>query len=470
MPMYERFKENIIEKGLLKEGEGLVLGISGGPDSICMLSLFIRLMDEWDLRLVPVHLNHMLRGEDSQKDALFVSEFCRQNGLECISHEIDVARMSEEWKISLEEAGRKIRYGLFASAAKEKGCSRIALGQNLNDQAETIMMRIMRGTGLKGLSGIEHIRDGVFIRPILIFTRDEIESYCRDKGLKPRTDLTNLEPVYTRNKIRLELLPYIEKNFNKRISESLFRMGDMLREDGNFIECAAEEEFEKIAKEKKDGAIEMSRDGFNGIHKAVRARVLRHAVKKVKGNLVNVTGERVSAALEAIERDSNNRTIEFPGFVDVLTSGGMISVRQRETDAQKVEFEYSLKMGETLCVEETGDLVKTEKMPFKEEISGSSDPWTVFIDAGKVRNESLKVRNRRDGDRFSPLGMNGTKKLKDFMIDEKIDKARRDSVLLLCDGDEIVWVAGHRMSDLYKVEKGTENLLEITVAQACYEK
>src|SRR6056297_50172 len=470
MDMYERFKENIIEKGLLEKGQGLVLGISGGPDSICMLSLFIKLMHEWNLRLVPVHLNHMLRGEDSKKDALYVSEFCRKNSLECLSYEKDVSGMSEKWKISLEEAGRKIRYDLFTAAAKENGCRRIALGQNLNDQAETILMRIMRGTGLKGLSGIEHIREGIFIRPILIFKRAEIENYCHENGLNPRTDLTNLEPVYTRNKIRLELLPYIENNFNEKISEALFRMGDMLREDSEFIEYTAKKEFEKIARVQKEGEVLIGRDDFNKMHKALKARVLRNAVKLVKGNLVNVTGERVSAALYAIEKAAVSKTIEFPGIVYVKIAGGMISVCKRKNDFQKAEFEYPLEIGETLYVEETGNSIRIEKMPLPENIAEKFDPWTVFIDAGKVANKSLSVRNRRRGDRFSPLGMNGTKKLKDFMIDMKIDKTKRDSVLLICDGDEIVWVAGHRMSGIYKVDSGTENVLKITILRTCYEK
>src|SRR6056297_124295 len=470
MDMYDRFKENIIEKGLLEKGYGVVLGISGGPDSICMLSLFLRLKNEWDLRIVPVHINHMLRGEDSKKDALFVSEFCRQNGLECMTYEMDISGMSEKWKMSLEEAGRKVRYGLFESAAKETGCGRIALGQNLNDQAETILMRIMRGTGLKGLAGIEHMRDGIFIRPILIFKREEIENYCKENGLNPRTDLTNLEPVYTRNKIRLELLPYIENNFNEKISEALFRMGDMLREDSDFIEYAAEKEFEKIAVVRDGSGVFISRDDFNGIHKALRSRILRRAVEEVKGNLTDVTGERVSAALHSIERAKGKKTIEFPGFVDVTIAGGKISVCKRKTDFKKIEFEYALEMGEPVYVKETGDLIKIEKMPFAEGFEGKSNTWTVFIDEGKLANKFLKVRNRRNGDRFSPLGMNGTKKLKDFMMDSKIEETKRDSVLLICDGDEIAWVAGHRMSDIYKLDASTENVLKITILPTCYEK
>lgn len=470
MAMYERFKKNIVEKGLLEKGQGLVLGISGGPDSICMLSLFVRLKNEWDLKIVPVHLNHMLRGEDSKKDALFVSEFCRQNGLECLSYEMDIFGMSEKLKISLEEAGRKARYDLFTSAAKKNGCSRIALGQNLNDQAETILMRIMRGTGLKGLAGIEHMRDGIFIRPILIFKRSEIENYCKENGLNPRTDLTNLEPVYTRNKIRLELLPYIENNFNEKISEALFRMGGMLREDSDFIEHEAEKEFEKIAKVDNGNGVLISREDFNKIHKALKTRILRRAVQEVKGNLTDVTEERVSAALDSIERAAGKKTIEFPGFVDVIITSGMISVRKRKNGFKRNEFEYTLEIGETFCMEETGDLIKIERMPFEKGFDRSSNPWTVFIDEGKVANGFLKVRNRRNGDRFFPLGMKGTKKLKDFMIDNKIEKTKRDSVLLICDGDEIAWVAGHRMSDLYKVDAGTENVLKITIVRTCYEK
>jgi tRNA(Ile)-lysidine synthase len=470
MDMFERFKKNIIEKRLLKRGDTVVLGISGGPDSICMLSLFLRLKEEWDLVLIPVHLNHMLRGEDSERDAAFVSEFCRQNGLECVSFERDVSGMAAKWKMSLEEAGRRIRYDLFMSVAKDNNSSCIVLGQNKNDQAETILMRMMRGTGLRGLAGIEHKRENLFVRPILIFKRFEIEHYCAENELNPRIDLTNLEPVYTRNKIRLELLPYIEENFNNKIIDSLYRMGDMLRNDSDFIENEAAKAFAKIAEVSADGRVSIAREDFNREHRAIKTRILRRAIKIVKGNLINITGERVLSALNAIERTSTKKTIEFPGSIDVTIQGNLINVFIKELCQVTANFEYELKMGERLCIEETSDLLEMEVLPFLQARKMPTDACTVFIDAGKLGRETLSVRNRRIGDRFSPLGMKGTKKLKDFMIDEKIEKEKRDSVLLLCDGNEIIWVARHRMSELYKTDSGTKNVLKITIRQACYEK
>lgn len=470
MAMLERFKKNIIEKRLLKRGDTVVLGISGGPDSICMLSLFLRLKEEWDLILIPVHLNHLLRGEDSVRDALFVSEFCRQNGLECLSFERDVSGMAAKWKISIEEAGRRIRYDIFMSVAKDNNSRCIALGQNRNDQAETILMRMMRGTGLKGLAGIEHKRDNLFVRPILIFKRFEIERYCVRNELNPRTDLTNLEPVYTRNKIRLELLPYIEENFNNKIIDSLYRMGDMLRTDSDFIENEAAKAFDEMAKIYEGGRVSIARKDFDREHRAVKTRILRLAIKIAKGNLINITGERVLSAINAIERTSAKKTIEFPGSIDVTIQGNLIDVSIKEVCQATADFEYVLKIGETLYIEETGDLIEMEVVPFSQAFNMRMDDRTVFIDAGKVDSESLRVRNRRMGDRFSPLGMKGTKKLKDFLIDEKVEKGKRDSVLLLCDENEIIWVAGYRMSELYKTDSDTKNMLKITIRQACYEK
>jgi len=470
MAMFERFKKNIVEKELLKKGDTVVLGISGGPDSICMLSLFLRLREEWDLILIPVHINHMLRGEDSARDALFVSEFCRQNGLEYVSVERDVSGMAVKWKMSIEEAGRRIRYDLFRSVAKDNNSRCIALGQNQNDQAETILMRIMRGTGLKGLAGIEHKRDKLFIRPILIFKRLEIEHYCAENELNPRTDLTNLEPVYTRNKIRLELLPYIEANFNNKIIDSLYRMGEMIRNDSDFIEKVAAKAFDEMAEVSECGRVSIAREDFNREHIAVKTRILRRAIKIVKGNMINITGERVLSAINAIEMASIKKTIEFPGSIDVTIQGKLISVSVKERRQVTAEFEYALKIGEKLCIEETGNLIEMELIPFSKEFKLRTDAWTVFIDAGKVESASLSVRNRRIGDRFSPLGMKGTKKLKDFLIDEKVEKVKRDGVLLICDENEIIWVAGHRMSELYKTDAGTKNMLKITILQACYEK
>jgi len=470
MDMFERFKKNIIEKRLLKKEDAIVLGISGGPDSIFMLSLFLRLKKEWNLKLIPVHLNHMLRGEDSKRDAEFVSAFCRQNGLECISFERDVAGMAEKWKMSLEEAGRKIRYELMMEVADNNKSTCIALGQNRNDQAETILMRMMRGTGLMGLAGIEHKREDLFIRPILIFKRSEIENYCLENGLEPRIDLTNLEPVYTRNKIRLELIPYIEDNFNKRIIDSLYRMGDMLRTDNDFIENAAVKAFDEMAELLEDGSVSIARNVFIQEHRAIKTRLLRHAIRIVKGNLINITGERISSAVNLIERAADKKTIEFPGAIDIMIKGNKISVAEKSIKRLSEEFEYQLKMSEELCITEAGFSIETQVFPIKKALEMPLDARTVFIDADKVDGQVLRVRNRRNGDRFVPFGMKGTKKLKDFMIDEKIEKEKRDTILLVCDQNRIIWVAGYRISELYKVDSTTKNVLKITIKQACYEK
>lgn len=448
----------------------MVLGVSGGPDSICMLSLFLEIKEEWHLTLVPVHLNHMIRGPAADEDALYVSEFCKTKGLECMVFKRDIAALAENQNMSLEEAGRKMRRDLLRGVALQMGADRIALGQNRNDQAETLLMRIMRGTGLQGLTGIGHMRENLFIRPLLIFDRSEIERYCTEQGLAPRIDRTNLLSIYTRNKIRLELLPLMQTGFNEKVVDALFRMGEILRTDSDYIEKEARDAFDEIAVKRETGEVCFAREAFCGKHEALQARILRYALESVKGDMTNISQERVSAAVEIIKKARGRRRLEFPGNLEVSISGDSVHVGYAHVKEKGPSFEYALIPGGFCHIEETGDLIETEIMDFDGSLLGQSDKQTVFVDFDKLNHEALSVRNRRNGDAFTPIGMKGSKKVKDFLIDEKIEWSFRDRIPLICDGSRIIWVAGHRLSDVCKTDKGTKTALKITIRQGCYEK
>ena len=245
--IFEKTLSTIKKYNLIEKGDKIVLGLSGGPDSVCLLHILNRLREVLDIEVYAAHLNHQIRGLEAQQDALYVSQLCESLGVTFFVKSINVPQYCKDNKLSLEEGARKLRYEMFFEIKESLNANKIAIAHNMNDQAETVLMRMMRGTGLQGLKGIDYIRDGVIIRPILDIERSEIEAYCEEHKLNPRIDSTNLESIYTRNKIRLELIPYMKENFNSNVTESIVRMSNSLKCDNELIEEEAIKQFRNIS-------------------------------------------------------------------------------------------------------------------------------------------------------------------------------------------------------------------------------
>lgn len=254
--MIEKILKTIKKYNLIENGDSIVVGVSGGPDSICLLHVLYCLRDELGIRIYAVHINHMLRGSEADMDQDYVRRFCSDKGIQLFERSVDVRAVSDAKGISLEEAGREARYQEFRTVAEITGSGKIAVAHNKNDQAETILMHIIRGTGLDGLKGMEYNRGGV-IRPLLDISRSEIEYYCDQQGLSPRIDSSNLENIYTRNKIRLDLIPYINKLLDIDISNSLIRMASLIKDDSIYIEGCVKEAYEGCVAEKDSNSIIM---------------------------------------------------------------------------------------------------------------------------------------------------------------------------------------------------------------------
>ncbi|MEW8956858.1 tRNA lysidine(34) synthetase TilS, partial [Clostridium sp.] len=221
--MIVKVRDFVKENNMISKNDKVLVALSGGPDSICLIHILNELKDELGIEILAAHLNHCLRGEDANKDEEYVREFCKSLNIQCYVKRVDINRYAKERALSSEMAGREARYEFFNDLKEEFNINKIAVAHNLNDQAETVLMRLMRGTGIEGLIGIRPVRDNIYIRPILSLNRHEIEAYCEDNKLLPRIDKTNLETIYSRNKVRLELIPYIEKNFNEDIINTLNR-------------------------------------------------------------------------------------------------------------------------------------------------------------------------------------------------------------------------------------------------------
>jgi tRNA(Ile)-lysidine synthetase, N-terminal domain len=237
---------------MLNKGDKIIIALSGGPDSICLAHMLSKIKDIYGITLYAAHVNHCLRGQEADEDEEYARSFCSENNIEFYSRRIDIKVMAKEKNLSSETAGREARYAYFDELKATLKADKIALAHNLNDQAETVLMRIMRGSGMEGLYGIKPVRDGIYIRPILGLSRSEIESYCKENNLTPRIDKSNLENIYNRNKVRLELIPYIQENFNKDIVNTLSRLSYIISRDNDFIEGFAKNRYDKYCSSEKN--------------------------------------------------------------------------------------------------------------------------------------------------------------------------------------------------------------------------
>ena len=343
--LIEKVRKTVKEHTLIGRGNEIVLGLSGGPDSVCLFHVLMQIADEMDLSIHPVHVNHMFRPGAADRDQEYVERLCAENGLECRSFTVDCTALAEEKDLTPEEAGRMARYEAFYKVASElkvkdqrdessKEIPRvlIAVAQNANDQAETVLQRIIRGTGPDGLAGLAYKRyekDIPVIRPLLDITRDEIEEYCEKHGLDPVTDHTNNEPVYLRNRIRLELLPLLE-DYNSNIVRTLARLARISASDRAYLQKKTDEAFaeaviheDRSPKEASEGRILMDRVKLAGMEDTIRHRVVRSAFEKI-GLVQDITEERLVAADAIILKKQGPKTVEFPHGYSLTVREGRV--------------------------------------------------------------------------------------------------------------------------------------------------
>lgn len=459
--MKKKILKTITEHNLITAGMHIVLGLSGGPDSVCLFSVLCQLAEDMNLTIHPVHINHKFRPGAAEEDQAYVEELCRSRGLCCRSFVYDCPAIAKEQKLTPEEAGRNARYEAFFKVAEEirsQGVPAekiaVAVAQNANDQCETILFRIMRGTGTDGISGIAYKRDGedgiAVIRPLLDITRDEIEKYCAEQGLEPRVDHTNSETVYTRNRIRLELIPYLAENFNSNIVETVNRLGRIAAEDREYMYQEARTIFDKIREpeptekhgtdrqaEKCSQAVSIFTAPLETLHPAIRFRVYNIALENagMKGNVTR-------AHLEAVERvrTSSNpsaRTELADGF-GVYRAYDRLVFCGRDMQAAGSETLQPSESSWKLTVMNRQEYCKFVEVVQASEAIHPVHLYGAFSGRAMETGARPELRTRRDGDTITIKG--GTKKLQDFFTDCKVPKMYRDKMLLLAVGSRVLWV------------------------------
>ncbi|MDT8316916.1 MAG: tRNA lysidine(34) synthetase TilS [bacterium] len=457
--MFSEFIKTIKKYSLLSGGEKVLVGVSGGIDSMVLLALLQRFVDKFKGGLVVAHLNHGLRGDESDRDEEFVKSAAKKMDLVCITKKIDIGHIALKEGLNLQDAARRERYAFFGEVFKDQDCDRIALGHNSDDQAETVLMRIIRGSGIKGLGGIPPER-GVIIRPIIELSRENIADYASVKGIDFREDSSNLKDSYLRNKLRRQLIPTL-KEYNPRICNELNMLSSINRDVESYLQDEAEKAFKKaVCHEGEDaGAIFLDVSTFNEIPVALRAKVVMKAVAQLAGNASGLFSAHILDVENLALNAASGRSINLPkGIIVSLEYGRLIFSCDARTKGD-IPFKHSLNIPGDTIIKEAGMVLRTSKaIPDDSILQG--DKKTIYLDMKRF-SEPLEVRNFIAGDRIRIKGMRGRKKLKDLFIDEKIPPRLRRKIPILVSGDEILWVIGLRQSKYLNTEPLKGELIKV---------
>ena len=305
--MKQKVKETIKKYNLINSGDRIVLGVSGGPDSIAMLDILRQLRDEIKFEIYVVHINHNIRGKDADEDEEYVKKYCENYNIKCFSKKIDVPTIAQNEKIGTEEAGRKVRYEYFDEILQKTNSNKIGIAHNKNDKVETIIMHLLRGSGVSGLRGIEPIRENKFIKPLIECDRQEIEKYCKENNLQPRIDKTNFENEYTRNKIRNIVIPYIKEQFNPNIIETITRLSEVISNEDNFIEKIAQETYNKLLVIEENNRIELNLKEFNLLDEVLKNRIILIATKKIFGSTQGIEKVNITDIIKLCNNNIGNK-------------------------------------------------------------------------------------------------------------------------------------------------------------------
>ncbi len=480
----KKVKQTIFKHAMIEKGDLIVTAVSGGPDSVCLLHIMYTLMDEFKTQIVVAHFNHGLRPDDDDKETMFVKKLAEKYGLFFVS-EKDRGTISNH-KGCTEELARKARYNFLYKVKESYGANKIALGHNRNDQAETVLMRLLRGSGTSGLSGIPPCRDKLIIRPLIDITRTEIEQYLDRTGLEYITDTSNLDTGYLRNKIRLQLMPLL-RQYQQGLEKILAQTAEILRDEDRFLDGMAMNWLTKYAETTHDGEIRLPLSPFSGLHPALQKRILRAGIRKTAGNLNRITLHHIERAEAIAAENRPNTQITLPGKISVRRSYHhlVITRTNRLYKITDTSFcingpgQYSPKgfpcdislseiPGNTIdknCIFNRTRVHADNTVTTPEQQSlGISNikRAEAFFDADTL-SYPLKLRFFRPGDRFIPLGMHGHKKLKDFFIDLKIPLSERKRIPILTFKEIPVWICGIRIDDRFKVTQTTRKVLRVTI-------
>jgi tRNA(Ile)-lysidine synthase len=456
--LFQKAKETIKKYVMLSGKERVLVGLSGGPDSVCLLHVLKNLNEEFRLDLSVLYVDHGLRPEEAFEEKEFCKNLCAKLNLPFLTKSIDVQSYAKKNKLNKQEAARELRYRVFDDTAHEINADKIALGHTADDQAETLIMRLLRGSGPTGLSGIPPVR-GKFIRPLIRIQRKEIKQYLEEEEIDFIVDSSNLKKDYLRNTIRLSLMPLIEE-VNPNIIDTLSRTAAIFREEERYFEILVAKTLMKLISRKTDSRIELFLSPLEAMEKVILRRTLRRAIDETK-DLRGISFVHIEDIIELIKRGKSGDRLYLPHGIRAIKAYSTLIL----TSEPPVKLStYTLEVSGETVLKETGILIKASVQGSQDlEIKDirPSDVFAVF-DADRLIFP-LIIRPRKEGDFFYPHGFGKKKKLQDFFVDEKVPRDERDAIPLIISGEDIVWVAGYRGDERFRVTDETKKVLKLEV-------
>lgn len=456
-----RFRESLLALVRPRKGLGLLVAFSGGADSTALLSFCLAVKDELGLKVSAAHLDHGLRGREAERDRLAAEKEACRAGAAFYWDRADCQALARSESLSLEQAARRARYAFLKRVRQEAGAEYIVTGHTADDNAESVLLNLLRGSGPRGLAGIPRVREGFIVRPLLGFWRRELLEYLEIQGLTWVEDSSNIDLSLTRNKVRRDLLPRLIQDYNPGVKAALVRTAALITDEERVWDELLTGAKDRVAWEIKDGCVRLSIFGLNSLDRAIGRRLVRAGVRAVRGQAKALTMDHVETVLNSIA-SGGRLGLDLPGRIRAWTEEDQLVLGRKAEDAP-VFFSYELGLSSSVYIAEIGLTLKAEahNRPQDLDLKGLG-PGRAAVDLDKL-TLPLAIRNQRPGDRFRPLGMTGTKKLSDFFIDAKVPARERPGIPLVLDRRGIIWVGGLRLAHDVRVWPQSRRALVLTL-------
>lgn len=471
--MKDRIREYIREQQLIEVGDRILVAVSGGADSVCLLYLLNEIKDEFKCQLRVVHINHGLREKDADEDEAYVKEMCDKLGLHFRAYHVDVKELAKQTGMSLEEAGRNARYQAFVEEGRKHSCNKVALAHHMNDTVETVLFHMIRGSGIQGLTGIPVKREldqMEVIRPLLCVKRDEIENYLHQKEISYCVDSTNLENEYSRNKLRNQIIPLMKEELNEKAVEHIAKTANLLSEMNEYMNQEIHRAYVRyVQTETRDNRITCSKldVSIKEEHPIIQKGVIRLIIQEMMTTgLKDIDSNHIEQSMHLIMKEVGKQ-IHLPGGFIIKKQYKHLLFSFSNEDVNKINhvttcIEINIQSPGKYDLPQIGKTLVVDIKNYKKNYQIPKNGYTKWFDYDKIKN-TVFIRTKHPGDYIQIREDGGRKKLKDYFIDHKVPRDERESRLLLTDGQHVMWILGDRTSEAYRIDAQTKKILVISL-------
>jgi len=456
MNFYQKAIKTIEKYNMLSHGDHVLVGLSGGPDSVCLLHLLNHLKGHYKLKISAAYIDHKLRPDEVPAEIEFCKRLCENLDIPFYTQAVDVKEIAKRERINIQEAARNLRYAALDQISINIKAHKIAVAHNADDQAETVIMRLLRGAGPAGLSGIPPVRKKI-IRPLIEIEREEIEEFLKEKNISYITDSSNKSPKYLRNKIRQELMPVI-KSISPQGIKIISKTAEIMREENDFINVSVTKALMRLMSRRTDRKVELFCNPMEVLNIVVLRRALRVAIDSVK-DLKGIEFDHIDQIIQLIKKGKAGDRIYLPKGIRAIKGYSTVIITCEPPGKLST---YTIEKPQSINIVEASLTLSLNEMNRDEVTDFGDGKKIIYVDADKVKFP-LIVRSRKEGDYFYPFGLGKRKKLQDFFVDEKVPRDERDLIPIIESNGEIICIAGYRLDDRFKIEHNTTRCLQIKI-------